>query len=80
MVVAVAITALADITAAEDIMVPALDSASAFTHLTDMPLQSAIRPDSTIQTAYGNIIRAALCRTDIKLDWRASLAAPTALL
>jgi hypothetical protein len=67
MAVVVAITVLADTTAAEDITVPALDSALACTRLTDMPLQSAIPPDSMIQMASGSIIRAALCHTDIKL-------------
>jgi hypothetical protein len=60
-------TAVAGITAAEDIMAPVLDSVSAFTRLTDMPLRSAIPPDSTMPTACGNTIRVALCRTDIKL-------------
>jgi hypothetical protein len=57
-------TAVADITAAEDIMAPVL--ASAFTRLTDMPLRSAIAPDSMMPTACGSTIRVALCRTDIK--------------
>ena len=65
-------TAVAGITVAEDIMAPASDSASEFTRLTDMPLRSVIPPDSMLQTARGNIIRVALCPTDIKLDGRAA--------
>lgn len=65
-------TGVADITAAEDIMAPVLDSVSAFTRLTDMPLRSAVPPDSMMQMACGNTIRVALCRTDIKLDGRAA--------
>jgi hypothetical protein len=67
------ITAAEDIMAAEDITAPVLDSVSAFTRLTDMPLRPAIPPDSMMQTACGSIIRVALCRTDIKLDGRAAL-------
>jgi hypothetical protein len=63
-------TAVADITAAEDIMAPVLDSVLAFTRRTDMPLRSAIPPDSMLQMACGNPIRVALCRTDIKLNRR----------
>jgi hypothetical protein len=59
------ITAATGITAAGDIMDPVSDSASAFTRLTAMPLRSAIPQDSMPQTACGNIIRVALCRTDI---------------
>lgn len=66
MAAAAPITAVEGITVAEDIMGPALDSESAFTRLTDMPLRSAIPPDSMMRMACGNIIRAALCRTDIK--------------
>jgi hypothetical protein len=39
-------TAAVDFTVAEDIMAPVLDSVWAFTRLTDMPLRSAIPPDS----------------------------------
>jgi hypothetical protein len=39
-------TAVAAITAAEDTMAPVLDWVSAFTRPTDMPLRSAIPPDS----------------------------------
>lgn len=71
---AVRITEVAGTMAGADIMAPALDSASAFTltdmpHLMDMPLRPAIPPDSTMQTACGNTIPAALCRTDIKLKF-----------
>jgi hypothetical protein len=55
-------------TEAEDIMALVSDSVWAFTRPTDMPLQSAIPPDSTKQTACGNTIRVAPCRTDTKLD------------
>jgi len=67
--------AVAAITAADiaDIMAPVSDSVSAFTRLTDMLLRSAIPPDSMTQTACGNTIRVALCRTDIKLDGQAAL-------
>ena len=60
------ITGAEDTTAAVAIMVPVSDSASAFIPATDMPLRSATLPDSIMHTACGNIIRAALCRTDIK--------------
>jgi hypothetical protein len=60
-------TAVAGITAAEDIMARALDSVSAFTRLTDMRLRFAVPPDSMMQMACGDTIRVAPCRTDIKL-------------
>ena len=61
-------TAAADTTAAEDITALALDSGSAFMHLMGTPLRSAILPVSMMQTACGNPIRVAPCRTDTKLD------------
>jgi hypothetical protein len=66
------ITAVAVTTAAVDIIDPASDSVSAFTRLTDMPLRSAIPPDSMRPMACGNPIRVALCRTDIRLEGRPS--------
>jgi len=68
MAVVVPITAVAGITAAEDIMAPVLDSVSAFTRLTDMPLRFAIPPGSMMHTACGATIRVARCRTDIELE------------
>lgn len=65
-------TAAEDITAAEDTTVPALDSVSASTRLTDMLLRSAILRDSMISTATGNTIPVAPCRMDIKLHGRAA--------
>lgn len=63
------LAAAGHITAAADIMAAALDSGSAFTRPTDtdMPLRSAIPPDSTMPMACGNTIPVAPCRTDIKL-------------
>src|ERR1700722_4958896 len=61
-------TAAADTTAGGGISALALDSGSAFMHLMDTPLRSVILPDSMMQTACGNPIRVAPCRTDIKLD------------
>ena len=49
-------TAVADITVAGDIMARVLDSVSAVTRHTDMPLRYVIPPDSTTSTATGNTI------------------------
>jgi hypothetical protein len=59
------ITADVGITVVADIMAPVLASVSAFTRLTDMPLQSAIPRGSMMPMACGNTIRVALCPTDI---------------
>ena len=63
-------TAVAGIMAAEDTMVPVLDSVSGFTRHTDMLLPSVIPPDFTTSTATGNTIPVARFRTDIK-SWGA---------
>jgi hypothetical protein len=62
-------TGPAHFTAVEDIMAPVSvsDSVSVSTRLTAMRRRSAIPPVSMMQTAYGNTIRVALCRTDIRL-------------
>ena len=61
-------TAVAAITAAEDIMAQVSDLASAFMRLTDMPPPAAVPPGSMMRTACGNIIPVAPCPTDISLN------------
>ena len=66
-------TAVADITVAGDIMARVLDSVSAVTRHTDMPLRYVIPPDSTTSTATGNTIPVARFRTDTRFDGCATL-------
>jgi len=75
--ITVIVTSISTVIAASisgDTIAPVLDSVSAFTRLTDMPLRSAIPPDSMTSTATGNTIPVALCRTDTKLDGRPAVA------
>jgi len=63
--------AAGDITGVVDTMDPVWGSVSASMRLTDMPLQSAIPPDSMTSTATGNIIQVAPYRTDTSSGKRA---------